>query len=150
MASSENMDGNAIIHHILTRKSLFLRTAVGVSGQAQPVAANIDFVFICMSLNNNFNLNRLERYLSVAWDSGVTPVIVLTKSDLCENLQELVAEAESFWPKKYINITVAQTHCWTEKSSAWKLQSKRSIIALLMLSIKFIQRRLPLRDIRNL
>ena len=94
MASSENMDGNAIIHHILTRKSLFLRTAVGVSGQAQPVAANIDFVFICMSLNNNFNLNRLERYLSVAWDNGVTPVIVLTKSDLCENLQELVAEAE--------------------------------------------------------
>lgn len=94
MVSSENTDGNAIIHHILTRKSVFLRTAVGVSGQAQPVAANIDFVFICMSLNNNYNLNRLERYLSVAWDSGVTPVVVLTKSDLCENLHELVAEVE--------------------------------------------------------
>jgi ribosome biogenesis GTPase len=43
------------------------------------VAANIDIVFICMSLNNDFNLRRLERYLAIAWDSGATPVIVLTK-----------------------------------------------------------------------
>lgn len=86
--------GNAIIHHVLTRKSVFLRTAVGISGQAQSVAANIDTVFICMSLNNNFNLNRLERYLSVAWDSGATPVVLLTKSDLCENLQKATKEVE--------------------------------------------------------
>ena len=86
--------GSAVIHRVLTRKSLFLRTAVGVSGQAQSVAANIDTVFICMSLNNNFNLSRLERYLSVAWDSGATPVILLTKADLCQELEARVAEAE--------------------------------------------------------
>lgn len=94
MISSNNKESNAIIHHVLTRKSVFLRTAVGVSGQAQSVAANIDTVFICMSLNNNFNLSRLERYLSVAWDSGATPVVLLTKSDLCDDLAKAVADVE--------------------------------------------------------
>ena len=81
----------AVIHHVLTRKSLFIRKAVGVSGQAQPVAANVDIVFLCMSLNQNFSLNRMERYLSIAWDSGAVPVIVLTKSDLCDDLPQAVS-----------------------------------------------------------
>ena len=85
----------ASIHQVLTRKSLFLRKAVGVSNQSQTVAANIDTVFLCMSLNKNFNLNRMERYLSIAWDSGATPVIVLTKSDLCEDLSERISQIES-------------------------------------------------------
>lgn len=92
MVSLGNAESNAIIHHVLCRKSIFLRTAVGVNNQAQPIASNIDNVFICMSLNNNFNLSRLERYLSVAWDSGATPVILLTKADLCDNLSATVAE----------------------------------------------------------
>ena len=71
-----------------------MRKAVGVSGQAQPVAANIDTVFLCMSLNQNYNLNRMERYLSIAWDSGAVPVIVLTKSDLCRDLPDAVREVE--------------------------------------------------------
>ncbi len=94
MVSCENPNSNAIIHHTLTRKSLFLRTAVGTDNQAQPIAANIDTAFICMSLNNNFNLSRLERYLSIIWDSGATPVILLTKSDLCEDLPAHIAKAE--------------------------------------------------------
>lgn len=84
----------AVIHQVLTRKSLFIRRAVGLSGQAQPVASNVDIVFLCMSLNQNFSLNRMERYLSIAWDSGATPVIVLTKSDLSENLPQAVAQVE--------------------------------------------------------
>lgn len=85
---------SAVIHHVLTRKSLFVRKAVGVSGQAQPIAANVDVVFLCMSLNHNFNLNRMERYLSIAWDSGATPVVVLTKSDLCQDLNKAVEQVE--------------------------------------------------------
>ena len=81
----------AVIHRVLYRKSLFVRRAVGVSGQAQPVASNVDVVFLCMSLNQNFSLNRMERYLSIAWDSGATPVIVLTKADLCEDLAQAVS-----------------------------------------------------------
>lgn len=94
MVSVDNSESNAIIHHVLTRKSVFFRTAVGVSSQAQSVAANIDTVFICMSLNHNFNLSRLERYLSVAWDSGATPVVLLTKSDLCDDLAKAVKDVE--------------------------------------------------------
>ncbi len=84
--------GNAIIHRVLTRKSVFERTAVGVDNETQVVAANIDIVFICMSLNNDYNLSRLERYLSVAWNSRATPVVVLTKSDLCGDLPAVLAE----------------------------------------------------------
>ncbi len=94
MIAYSDEDSVAIIHHVLSRKSVFLRTAVGVSGQAQSVAANIDTVFICMSLNQNFNLSRLERYLSVAWDSGATPVVLLTKSDLCDDLKTAVNQVE--------------------------------------------------------
>ena len=59
------------------------------------VAANVDTIFLCMSLNNDFNLRRLERYLSIAWDSGAAPVIVLTKADLCDDLPSRMAEVSS-------------------------------------------------------
>ncbi|KJS18069.1 MAG: ribosome biogenesis GTPase RsgA [Peptococcaceae bacterium BRH_c4b] len=87
--------GNAIIHHILRRKSVFTRKAAGTSNATQIVAANIDVVLICMSLNADFNLRRLERYLSIAWDSMATPVIVLTKADLCDDLQQRLVEIAS-------------------------------------------------------
>lgn len=87
--------GNAIIHRILTRQSVFERKAPGTSKQSQLVAANIDTVFICMSLNTNFNLRRLERYLAIAWDSMAIPVVVLTKSDLCDDLPARLAEVHS-------------------------------------------------------
>lgn len=90
----DELHGNGIIHKILTRKSVFVRKAAGTSHNVQVVAANIDTVFICMALNNDFNLRRLERYLSIAWDSGAIPVVVLTKSDLCENPLERLAEIE--------------------------------------------------------
>ena len=54
------------------------------------MAANLDTVFLCMALNGDFNLRRLERYLSIGWDSGATPVVVLTKADLCENLKHVL------------------------------------------------------------
>lgn len=86
---------NGIIHYILPRKSSFIRKAPGNAQNEQVVAANIDTIFLCMSLNNDFNLRRLERYLSIGWDSGATPVIVLTKSDLCENLEDKLLEIAS-------------------------------------------------------
>jgi len=91
----DNAQGDGIIHHVLTRKSTFARKVAGRKTDTQVVAANIDTLFICMSLNNDFNLRRLERYISVAWDSGAVPVIVLTKSDLCSDLDERLKEVES-------------------------------------------------------
>ncbi len=87
--------GNGIIHGILKRKSLFRRKAAGpVEGQ-QVIAVNMDIVFLCMSLNKDFYLRRLERYLALAWDSGAAPVILLTKADLCQDLEERLAEIQS-------------------------------------------------------
>ena len=86
--------GNAVIHHILPRKSCFTRKAAGLRRE-QVVAANVDTLFLCMSLNNDFNLRRLERYLTIGWDSGAVPVVVLTKSDLCTDLDSKVSEVES-------------------------------------------------------
>lgn len=90
-----NTNGNGIIHHVLTRKSTFERKVAGQRRDIQIVAANIDILFICMALNNDFNVRRLERYLSVAWDSMATPIIILTKSDLCDNIIEKQLEVES-------------------------------------------------------
>ncbi len=88
-----NESGNsAIIESLLPRKSAFIRKAAGEPQQEQVVAANIDTVFLCMALNNDFNLRRLERYISIAWDSGAMPVVVLTKSDLCDDLESRLSE----------------------------------------------------------
>ncbi len=87
--------GNAIIHHILRRKSVLARQAAGTENAGQIIAANIDTIFICMSLNADFNIRRMERYLTIAWDSMATPVIVLTKSDLCIDLPEKLDEVSS-------------------------------------------------------
>ena len=87
--------GAAVVNRMLPRKSLFLRKSAGTARMEQAVAANIDTVFICMSLNSDFNLRRLERYLSVAWESGSLPVVVLTKADLCDNPAVKAAQAAS-------------------------------------------------------
>ena len=83
-----DIEGNGIIHAVLKRKSAFIRKMAGTSNQEQIVAANIDTIFLCMSLNNDFNLRRLERYLAIAWESGAVPVIILTKSDLCDDIED--------------------------------------------------------------
>lgn len=88
MMDCTKSNSHAIIHHILSRKSAFIRKAAGTDHKEQVVAANIDNVFICMSLTNDFNARRLERYLSVCWDSGAVPVVVLTKADLCKDIAE--------------------------------------------------------------
>lgn len=91
----DDSHGNAIIHYVLTRKSALIRKAAGKTHEEQIIASNIDTVFICMSLNNDFNIRRIERYLGIVWDSGAKPVIVLTKSDLCNNISEKLLEIET-------------------------------------------------------
>ena len=106
---NEDSRGNGIIHRVLTRKSAFIRRAAGTSHEEQVVAANIDTVFICMSLNNDYNLRRVERYLGVAWASGATPVVVLTKADLCGDVAERLAELNSAAPGVDVVVTSSLT-----------------------------------------
>ncbi|MBG9691497.1 MULTISPECIES: ribosome small subunit-dependent GTPase A [Lysinibacillus] len=92
----EQMQGESrgIIHHLFDRKSKFTRKVAGREMEEQIVAANVDLVFLVMSLNADFNVRRIERYLLAAWDSGAMPVVVLTKADLCENTTRYVREVE--------------------------------------------------------
>ncbi len=91
-------DAPAVIRSLFPRKSCFIRRAAGSAKQEQVVAANIDTVFLCMSLNQNYNLRRLERYLSIAYDSGAAPVVVLTKADLCRDVDGRVSEVRGAAP----------------------------------------------------
>jgi ribosome biogenesis GTPase / thiamine phosphate phosphatase len=88
-------NAEAIVEAVLPRKSLFSRRAAGRREEEQPIAANIDLVFLVAGLDGDFNLRRLERYLALAAESGVEPVIVLNKSDLCEDIAARMEEARA-------------------------------------------------------
>ncbi len=82
----------AVIHQILPRVSVISRQAVGQFGEIQIIATNIDYAFIIQAVDRDFNINRLERYLTICNSSNVEPVIILSKTDLIEEarLHEIV------------------------------------------------------------
>ncbi|SOC29640.1 putative ribosome biogenesis GTPase RsgA 2 [Brochothrix thermosphacta] len=84
-----------VIHRRLPRQTNFVRNIPGEKDERQVVAANIEEVWLVMSLNKDFNLKRLNRYVTTAWDSGAIPVIVLTKSDLVTDLEDYLSQVES-------------------------------------------------------
>ena len=95
-----NSDGDSQIVKTLPRRTFFSRRDPTPGRGEQAVAANFDYVFIMQSMNQDFNVRRLERYLTLAWQSGAAPVVVLTKADLAgqnafylERAQELAAGA---------------------------------------------------------
>lgn len=75
-------DGFSIIHEILPRFSLISRQAVSQFGEIQIIAANIDVALLVQAIDRDFNINRLERYLTICYSSRVKPIVVLTKTDL--------------------------------------------------------------------
>ena len=79
----------------LERKSLIARRAAGTGAAAQLIAANLDTLFIVSSCNADFNLARLERYLALARQAGVMPVVVLTKADACADPDAFVDRARA-------------------------------------------------------
>jgi ribosome biogenesis GTPase / thiamine phosphate phosphatase len=93
-AAVRSAEASATIHHVLPRRSAFVRKAVGGGGGAQVVAANVDVAFLVASLNADLNPRRIERYLATAWESGAAPVVVLTKADLCEDCDAQQARIE--------------------------------------------------------
>lgn len=77
-----------VINKVLDRRTCLSRKVAGARSDEQVIAANMDYLFIVMSLNEDFNLRRLERYLIGAWESGAEPVVILTKADLQEDIDE--------------------------------------------------------------
>lgn len=93
---------------LLERSSLFQRRAAGTAARLQLIAANVDTVFVVSSCNQDFNPARLERYLSLAGEAGVTPVIVLTKADLCADAAGYAATAARLLPGVLVELLDAR------------------------------------------
>ena len=83
------------VQAVLARRTKFSRKTAWQASEEQVLAANVDVALIVTSLNEDMNLRRLERYLTLAWESGATPVLVLTKADLADDVPAVVAEVES-------------------------------------------------------
>lgn len=80
---------------VLERMSIFQRKAAGSKITTQLIATNIDNLMIVCSLNNDFNLNRIERYLAIAKEAQVEPIVVLTKADQCSDVEEKCQQVQA-------------------------------------------------------
>ncbi len=106
----------AVIAAVLPRRTAFVRSAADASRRTagnladeQVIAANVDIAFLVAGLDGDFNLRRLERYLAVAWSSGVTPVIVLNKADIARELEERLVAVAAIAPGVPIVVLSALT-----------------------------------------
>ena len=105
------LDSERRFQRCLERKSLFIRKAAGTRVQTQYIAANVDTAFLVCSLNQDFNLNRIERYLALVNEAGCEPVVVLTKADLADDAQSFVEQVRTLDPLlqvESLNATAAE------------------------------------------
>src|SRR5262249_5057258 len=86
------------IDAVLPRRTCFTRRAAGAGAAPQAIAANVDTVFLVMGLDGDFNLRRLERYLTLAYSSGAAPAVVLSKLDLAPAAAAQIASVEAIAP----------------------------------------------------
>ncbi|WP_163833812.1 ribosome small subunit-dependent GTPase A [Spartinivicinus ruber] len=104
---------------LLDRSSLLRRQAAGQQTREQLLAANVDTMLLVTSLNQDYNLQRLQRYIMVAHDAGLEPVVVLTKADLVENAEESVAEIGQKLKLNAVAINGLDTQEVSSKLSPW-------------------------------
>ncbi len=97
-------EGLAFIHEVIPRYSIIKRQAVGRHGDIQVIASNIDYAFIVQAADRDFNINRLERYLTICHASRVIPVIILSKTDLISatDLESIVESIRNRIPDIHI------------------------------------------------
>lgn len=96
VAISEYGEDKALIHAVLPRKTIIERQAVGKQGEKQIIATNIDYGLIVQAVDRDFNINRIERYLTICNTSKVSPIIVLNKIDLIsvDELSKLISQVQ--------------------------------------------------------
>ena len=122
-------NGDSQITATLPRRTCFTRRDPGPIPRDQAVAANFDYVFIMQSLNQNFNPKRLERYLTLAWQSGATPVILLTKADLVEDSWDYLVQVERVAPGVNTHAVSAHTGYGLPRLNAY-LQPGKTVVFL--------------------
>lgn len=97
------------VRELLPRRSQFVRSTSSKRSEGQVLAANVDHAVVCMSLAAELDLGRLERFLSLAWESGAEPLVVLTKADLVPDVTYLLADAEAAAPGVQVVVASAAT-----------------------------------------
>ena len=122
-------NGDSQIIATLPRRTFFSRREPGPIPRDQAVAANFDYVFIMQSLNLDFNPKRLERYLTLAWQSGATPVILLTKADLVEDYWEYLTRVERICAGVNTHVVSAHTGYGLQRLNAY-LQPGKTVVFL--------------------
>ena len=122
-------NGDSRIIATLPRRTFFSRREPGPIPRDQAVAANFDYVFIMQSLNLDFNPKRLERYLTLAWQSGAVPVILLTKADLVEDYWDYLTETERVAAGVNIHVVSARTGYGLNRLNAY-LQPGKTVVFL--------------------
>ena len=122
-------NGDSQITATLPRRTWFSRREPGSLPREQAVAANFDYVFLLQSLNQDFNLKRLERYLAVAWQSGALPVILLTKADLTEDRAPYLFQAGRIAPGVDVHAVSACTGYGLEELARY-LQPGKTVVFL--------------------
>lgn len=103
----------------LERKTLLVRKAAGEEAKPQILVANVDTVFLVSSCNEDFNLSRIERYLAMTLQSGATPVVVLTKGDLCDDPAALVQLARQLHPGLVVELLDARNPEQADVLRSW-------------------------------
>ena len=122
-------NGDSRILATLPRRTFFSRREPGPVPRDQAVAANFDYVFIMQSLNMDFNPKRLERYLTLAWQSGATPVILLTKADLVEDYWDYLTRVDRVAAGVNTHVVSAHTRYGLERLGAY-LQPGKTVVFL--------------------
>ena len=122
-------NGDSQIIATLPRRTLFSRREPGPVPRDQAVAANFDYVFIMQSLNMDFNPKRLERYLTLAWQSGAIPVILLTKADLVDDYWEYLTQVERVAAGVDTHVVSAHTGSGLNRLNAY-LQPGNTVVFL--------------------
>ena len=122
-------NGDSQILTTLPRRTCFSRREPGPVPRDQAVAANFDYVFIMQSLNQDFNPKRLERYLTLAWQSGATPVILLTKADLTEDYWDYLTRVERVAAGVNTHVVSAHTGYGLNRLNAY-LQPGKTVVFL--------------------
>lgn len=122
-------NGDSQIFKTLPRKTFFSRRDPTPGRGEQAVAANFDYVFIMQSLNFDFNLKRLERYVTLSWQSGAVPVVILTKADLVETCDEYVRAVEKMAAGIAVYAVSSQTGQGMEAVASY-LQPGKTVVLL--------------------
>ena len=122
-------NGDSQILATLPRRTSFSRREPGPIPRDQAVAANFDYVFIMQSLNQDFNPKRLERYLTLSWQSGATPVILLTKADLVEDYWDYLTQVERVAAGVNTHVVSAHTGQGLNRLNAY-LQPGNTVVFL--------------------